>query len=133
MENQNQYNRVENFQGRCFEMKQISEDTVMLRCSFLSRARDKNDKSKGYINGLNMAVMCRVVASENNPACDIKEMDYTNKNISVWGRMYASESTGKDGKVYTNFNIQADKVVERVFENSNGNGGGQQGGWGNNG
>ena len=131
-QNNNQYNYGMALSGRCFEMKQISEDTVMLRCSFFSRARDKQDKSKGYMAGLNAAVMCRIKGDEQHPVCDIKEADYTNKNITVWGRFYMTENhSDKTGKNYSNLNIQADKVEETVFENSNN--GGQQGGWGNNG
>lgn len=134
MANQEKFNHVEALSGRCFEMKQISEDTVMLRCSFLSRPRDRNDKDKGYINGINVSVMCRVVANERNPVCDIKEMDYTNKNITVWGRLYVTESCSeKTGQTYTNLNIQADKVEETVFKSSGNNENHQSSGWGRNG
>lgn len=127
------YNYVYGFSGRCFEMKQISEDTVMLRCSFLSKARDKNDKNKGYIEGMNASVMCRVKGDDKHPVCDIKEQDYAGKPVTVWGAMTVKENTSeKNGKTYTNFVIYADKVEETVFNNG-GNNGGNGGGWGNNG
>lgn len=125
-QNQNQYNYGVALSGRCFEMKQISEDTVLLRCAFFSRPKDKNDKSKGYINGINVGVMCKV---QGDNLTEIEEKDYTNKPITVWGRFYVKESEGKDGKTYTNLNIYADKVEETVFHNNNG-GGNNGGGWG---
>lgn len=126
------WNIGENLSGRCFEMKQISEDTVMLRCSFFSRLRDRNDKSKGYINGYPITVKVRV-KGEN--CTQIAEQDYTNKPITVWGRFYATEShSDKTGKDYTNLYIDATKVEETVFQNSNSGGNsGNGGGWGSNG
>lgn len=78
--------------------------------------------------------MCRVQADETHPVCDIKEMDYTNKNITVWGRMYMTENhSEKSGKDYSNLCIQADKVEETVFKSGGGQQNGNQGSWGNNG
>lgn len=127
----NQYNYGVALSGRCFEMKQLSETTVLLRCAFFSRLRDKNDKSKGYVNGLPVSVFCTIGGDGN--ITDIEEKDYKDKNVTVWGKFYMKESEGKDGKVYTNTCIYADKVEETVFNNSNngGNGnGGNGGGWG---
>ncbi len=113
-----------NWRGHCYKMKQINDSCIVLECTFGSRLRDKNDRSKGYIDGLHVDVYC-TIAGDN--LTDIPQDNYEGKSVAVNGRLYATENTGKDGKVYTNWRMTAASVREVVYKDNNNNGGG----WGN--
>ena len=102
------FNVCENWGLRCFSMKDTQKnDGVILNCG-LNPAQKREDGSYG--KALSVNVVCKF------DTCDIKEDDYSNKSISVWGRIQLSEyKSNKTGEYMPQLTIFADKVRETVF------------------
>lgn len=104
------YNRVESFNLRVFKVRQTRSGNLMLNCGFPGRKKEDGT----YGKGLNGTVFLKTDGSVNIP-----NVDLTNKYISVNGNFSISEWTNQEGITLPRFQIWADSIKIRQFENQN--------------
>ena len=107
MENRDNYNRVVNWNLKCFGVREV-KGGVILNCVL----NGKKNPDGTYPKGMNLSVYC------NFQKCRIAEDDYTNAYITVVsGGISVGEWTKQDGTKVPQYTIFADEVVKRVFNN----------------
>lgn len=101
------WNKVENWRLRCFELKELSSGAVVLKCSMNGRKKNEVDENGKpmYEKSMPLDVYC------NPETCQIEQQDYTNQTIFVDGHFSHSEYTPKNGESRLTFTVYADKVT----------------------
>lgn len=103
------FNLCKNWTLKCLEQQSNAEETIVRLSCILNGQKKSNG---AYIKGLPVQVICRI------GECQIVEMNYEGKYISVCGGITVSEYTASDNTPKSILTLFADSVTLHKWDKS---------------